>query len=177
MNTYMNRWLLVLALAAISFTWTGCQEDCVNVPGVVLGTQSFTVEYETEGGRNYVQEIYNPSNLQVTIDYSGGESTSGNFDERLRPGTNADGQFGPFFFTDIYIDSVTNLPLLSTYSRLIAQDYYIKKDTFGTDKLTVQFWISTDACNTKWESIRYFLNDEELPEYDMQENPNIVIVE
>lgn len=143
----------------------------------MLGTQTFTVEYQTQDGRNYVQEIYNPANLQVTIDYTGGERTNGGFDDRLRPGTNAEGTFGPFNYTERYIDSVSNKPLLTTFSKLISHDYYIKKDTFGTDKLTVQFWLATDNCNTKWESIRYFLNDQELPEYDMQENPEIVIVE
>lgn len=178
MNLNLNHWILVCMLGLAALALGSCQDDCIeDLPDVVLGTQTFTVEYQTQDGTNYIQNVYNAGNLQVTADYSGGDRTNGGFDERFRPGTNGTGQFGPFYYTERYIDSVTNLPLLSTYSRIIRHDYYILKDTFGTDKLSVEFWISTDNCNTKWESIRYFLNDEELTEYDMQENADIVIVE
>ena len=177
MTRSITHLIFLFALGTIGLTFIGCGEDCVDLPDVVLGTQTFTVEYQTEDGRNYVQDFYNPANLQVTIDYTGGENVNGSFDERLRPGTNTTGQFGPFYFTERYIDSVTNLPLLTTFSRIISHDYFIKKDTFGTDKLTVKFWLSTDNCNTKWESIAYFLNDEELLDYNGQENADIVIVE
>jgi hypothetical protein len=61
--------------------------------------------------------------------------------------------------------------------RTLRYDYYIEKDTYGTDKFTVEFLLALGDCNEYWASIRYYRNDELMPEYNDQFNPEIVIVE
>lgn len=167
---------LAASILALS---TGCQEKCIKAPDLTFGTQEFTVTYVTPEDTNYIQRLYNLSNVQVTIDYTGGERVNGGFDERLRAGeaVNDQFQFGSFNFTERYIDSVTNLPLLTVYSRIVRHDYFIKKDTFGTDKLSVEFWIDNNECENTWRSVEYFLNDSLLEAYTDDQFANIIIVE
>ena len=110
------------------------------------------------------------------MDSTGGESANPKF-ELISPGYE-NGKFGPFYFTEKFVDIASNeinLPLL--FERPLRFDYFIKKDTYGQDTLTVSFLLTVDECNYDWSYINYFLNGDPLPQYDGQRDADIVIVE
>ncbi len=170
----LKLWFLVLAGAMVLLS-QGCDE-CTKLPDPPIGNQTFTVEYVTSSGTNYLNSIYNKNNISVYADYDGGTRPNPDFTQII-PGY-AEGKFGPFGYTERYIIPETgqaNTVLL--LGNTIRQDYYMDKDTFGTDKFTVEFLLAADECNTFWSLIKYYHNDVHLPEYDGQEQPNIKIVE
>ncbi|MEM7372178.1 MAG: hypothetical protein AAF587_26405 [Bacteroidota bacterium] len=174
MNTCFYR-LTVLFLVLASFSLHSCIKPCNPSNNAEVGDEFFTVTYQNPSGTNYL-EIYNPSGIVVFLDSTGGESASPKF-ELISPGF-ADGKFGPFFFTEKFVDLASNeinLPLL--FQRPLRFDYYIKKDTYGQDTLSVEFLLNVDECNYDWSYINYFLNGAPLPQYDGQTSADIVIVE
>ena len=142
----------------------------------LVGTQYFTVEYVDEDGRNYLNSIYNKANVNVFVDFSGGTKPNTEY-TRIEPGYE-NGKFGPFNYTEMFVDPISgevNTTLL--YGNLIRYDYYIKKDTFGQDKLTVEFLLGVDECNAFWQEIKYYQNDKLLEAYTNQQQAQITIVE
>ncbi len=166
----------VLVVLFFSVFWTACQEPCVPEPDPKIGSQSFTVEYKTPDGENYLKSIYNKANITVYVDFDGGERPNIQY-TRIEPGY-ADNKFGPFHYTEKFYDS-TNFKAnpVALLGRTYRYDYYIEKDTYGTDKFTVEFLLALGDCNEYWASIKYYRNDEHLSAYDGQFNPAIEIVE
>jgi hypothetical protein len=153
-----------------------CEPECDVTSNELVGDEWFTVEYKTTNGQNYLDEIYNLSNVLVYLDTAGGEDPSPNY-ELINPGY-ADGKFGPFHFTERYINQARNeVNSVLLYGRKLKFDYYFRKDTYGEDKLSVVFKLGVDPCNTFWEELRYYRNDVELEAYRNQQNPQIVITE
>lgn len=174
MKNHAFAWMLSFLMAA-ALLWTGCDE-CASVPDPMIGTQRFTVEYVTPGGVNYLNDIYNKANIVVYVDSMGGTLPSPRY-RLLQPGF-ADGKFGPFFYTKDFVNSGTQqVNTVRLYGNLQRYDYFIKRDTFGLDKITVEYLIGPDECPARWRSIRYLRNDVHLPEYDLQQDASIRIVE
>lgn len=174
MNTCFYR-LAVPFMLLLSLSLHSCINPCNPNNNADVGDEFFTVTYQDGSGTNYL-DIYNPSGIVVFLDSTGGESSSPKF-ELITPGY-ADGKFGPFFFTEKFVDIASNeinLPLL--FERPLRFDYYIKKDTYGQDTISVEFLLEVDECNYNWAYINYFQNGNPLPLYDGQTGANIVIVE
>lgn len=167
--------LMLLPLTIVGMVLGSCVKPCDPSGNAIVGEEFFTVQYQDPSGVNYL-DIYNPAGIVVFVDTAGGESPNPKF-ELISPGYE-DGKFGPFHFTEKFIDLASNdinLPLL--FERPLSFDYYIKKDTYGQDTLTVSFLLSVDECNYDWSYINYFLNGDPLPQYSGQAQANIVIVE
>jgi hypothetical protein len=170
-----NFFTLALLFVSVGL-WSGCEESCTPHPNPEIGFQSFTVEYLDPDGTNYLNSIYNRANLTVYADFDGGTRPSPEF-VRFDPGYE-NGKFGPFRYTEAFYDSATFTPNpLPIQGRAVRYDYYIEKDTFGTDKFTVEFRLAADECGYYWAYIRYFRNDEPLPEYENEYRANIQIIE
>lgn len=159
-----------------SLLWTACEEPCIPDPDPMIGTQSFTVKYEDADGKNYLTDIYNKANLAVYVDFDGG--TRPNIQYTLIEPGYAGKTFGPFRYTDMFYDSANfNANTIVLLGRTYRYDYYIEKDTYGTDKFTVEFLLALGDCSEYWARIRYYRNDELMPAYNDQFNPEIEIVE
>lgn len=163
-------------LALTLFVWmSACNAPCDPALNAVVGEEFFTVEYLDNSGTNYL-DIYNPDGVVVFLDTTGGASASPRF-ELISPGYE-NGTFGPFQFTDKFTVQQTNeinLPLL--FGKPFTYDYFIKKDTYGQDTITVSFLLEADECNYDWTYIRYSRNGESLPQYDNQTQVNMVFTE
>ena len=166
--------LPILAILFLHF-FTACEDPCAGVTDEEVGGEFFTVEYRDPSGTNYL-DIYDPNGLIVFLDTAGGESRNPNF-ELIKPGY-ANGKFGPFNFTERYVDPVReNLNSALLFGNQFKFDYYIKKDTFGQDTFSVHFLMGVDECRFYWKSIDYFLNGEPLPQYSGQKQAEIIIIE
>lgn len=166
----------VSVILLFSLLWTACEEPCVPEPDPMIGTQSFTVEYRDPDGRNYLTDIYNKANVAVYADFDGGSRPNIQYTD-IEPGYEGK-KFGPFRFTEMFYDSANfQANTVALLGRTIRYDYYIEKDTYGTDKFTVEFLLALGDCNEYWANIKYYLNDEILDDYTGQFNPEIVIVE
>lgn len=165
---------LLILFCCLPLLLTGCFDKCDDTTPANVKGLYFTVEYQTPGGQNYLNSIYNQSNVQVFLDSTGGENT---FFEPIFPGY-ADGKFGPFYFTDRFINKRTDEPeYLQLYAKPYRFDYYIKKDTFGQDKFTVEFLLGVDKCQSFWQILNYYRNDKLIEGFDLNETANIIIVE
>jgi|GEM_PF-3439581 len=139
-----------------------------------LGTQFFTVEYRDSLGRNYLDSIYNRANVAAFVDTTGGENVSY---RQIIPGY-ANGKFGPFYYTEGFIDPVTGDPNLDVLLRnTFTYDYLLRKDSYGVDTLSVMFTLNVNECTVYWDQIDFFKNSEPLGSYSMQEAAEILIVE
>jgi hypothetical protein len=164
--------LFALGLTGL-FAFYGCAE-CDLSKNDSIGDQFFTVTYLDPTGTNYLESVYNLSNVVVWVDTTGGENPSL---ELISPGY-ADGKFGPFNYSERFIDPRTDLPnLFQLLGRMHRFNYHMKKDTFGTDVFTVEFRLDADECNQYWSLIKYYRNGVELTEYAGNQFADIVIVE
>jgi hypothetical protein len=173
MNVKLFLATVTTALGLVYFS--ACTSTCEPDRNPDLGNEAFTVTYQNAAGTNYFS-LYNPAGIVVFLDSTGGADPTPEY-KRINPGY-ANGKFGPFEFTDSFLDLASNeinLPLL--FGRTFTYDYYIKKDTYGVDTLSVSFLLGVNECNYYWEYIRYSRNGNPLPQYDNQANPDIVIVE
>lgn len=154
----------------------GCKEPCDDSQNAQVGDEYFTVEYLDADGNNYLNTVYNPAGIVVYLDTTGGEDPNPRY-ELISPGYE-NGKFGPFNFTERYINPTNDQfnDLLLVGNRFI-YDYYIKKDTYGQDTLRVTFLLSADECNYFWREITYSLNGTVLPSYQDQQQAEIVITE
>lgn len=167
----------LLLACLIGFAWMqGCVEACDPSLNDTVGDQFFSVEYKNAAGDNYLQSIYNLSNVVVFLDTTGGDDAVPEY-ELITPGFK-DGRFGPFFYTGRYVVESTGQPnTVRLYGIPYKFDYYIKKDTYGQDTLSVEFVMEVDECNNFWKSIKYYHNGDLLPQFNDQEQAEIVIVE
>lgn len=167
---------LIGLLIFTSYFFQGCVDNCKGTSGADVGGEYFTVEYKTPSGENYLTSIYNLSGVVVFLDTTGGKAASPKY-ELIDPGY-ADGKFGPFFYTDRYISAINEqINNVLLFGQNFKFDYYIKKDTYGQDTLSVEFLLGVDECNYKWQTISYSLNGVPLPEYQNQRQAAIVIEE
>ena len=161
--------------AAVLFLATACTKPCDPANNAVVGDEFFTVTYQDGAGTNYL-DIYNLDRVVVFLDTTGGSDATPRF-ELINPGYE-DGKFGPFSFTEKFSILQTNdinLPLL--FDKPFKYDYYIKKDTYGQDTISVSFLLEVDECNYYWSYINYSRNGERLPQYDNQTQVNMVFTE
>mgnify|MGYP007106202662 CR=1 FL=1 len=153
-----------------------CVEECDVSLDDTVGGQFFSVEYRTPAGANYLQSIYNLSNVIVFLDTTGGKDPVPRY-ELISPGFK-EGVFGPYFYTSRYVVAETGQPnTVRLYGIPYRFDYYIKKDSYGQDTISVEFLMEVDKCNHFWKSIKYYRNGDLLPEFTDQEQAAIVIVE
>jgi hypothetical protein len=166
----------LLGILLLTLLASACTDPCENKVDEEVGDEFFTVTYLTPAGENYLEEVYNPANIVVFLDTTGGQSASPRF-EAIRPGYN-NGKFGPFFFTERFvspIDNGVNQALL--LGKRFNYDYYIKKDTFGIDTLKVSFLLEADECHFYWRDISYSVNGIPLIQNFGQQQADIVIRE
>lgn len=155
---------------------TACEPECDPSLDERVGDEMFTVEYKTPGGKNFLNEVYDLSNVVVYLDTAGSTNPLPKF-ELIKPGYK-DGKFGPFSFTERYINQARNeVNSVLLYGETLRFDYFFRKDTYGVDTLTVTFRLGASVCNTYWDQISYSLNGELLPAYENQQQPQIVITE
>lgn len=155
---------------------TACQPECDPSLNESVGDEFFTVEYRKADGTNYLNEVYDLNNVVVFLDPEGGRGDAPNF-ELITPGYE-DGKFGPFRFTDRYIDQARNeINSVLLYGEDLKFEYFFRKDDFGVDTLSVTFRLGVTACNTFWDEITYALNGEVLGAYQNQQQAEIVITE
>lgn len=167
---------VILGISLISVNVISCEDPCEGIESDEIGSEFFTVEYKDPTGTNYLESIYNPNGIIVFLDTAGGESSSPQY-ELISPGYE-NGKFGPFNFTERYIQQTNEAVNGSAlYENPLSFDYYIKKDTFGQDTLRVEFLVSVDACREYWKYIRYYLNGDPLTQYENQQQAEILIVE
>ncbi|MEZ4828199.1 MAG: hypothetical protein R3C61_18220 [Bacteroidia bacterium] len=167
---------LIGLMVITSYWFQGCTSSCDGVSSEAVGGEFFTVEYKTPAGENYLNSIYNLSGVVVFLDTTGGEDPVPQY-ELINPGY-ADGKFGPFYFTERYVNAASEeINNILLFGQTFRFDYYIKKDTYGQDTLSVEFLLGVDECSHSWQSISYFRNGDPLPEYHNQRNAAIVIVE
>ncbi|MEO0468289.1 MAG: hypothetical protein AAF206_01615 [Bacteroidota bacterium] len=171
------RLLILCLLPTLLLTVSACNESgCETVFQEFVGDEFFTVEYRDPDGNNYINSIYDLGNVVVFLDTAGGKDEVPQF-ERITPGYE-DGKFGPFFYTERYVNQINNdLNQALLWENPFKFDYFFKKDSYGVDTLSVIFVLDVDQCRTSWGSIRYELNGNPLPEYDNQQQAEIVIVE
>lgn len=166
--------LVILACSILIFS--GCDEECNPELSDAVGDEFFTITYQSPAGQNYLETTYDPSNIRVYLDPTGGAEREPDL-ELIRPGFE-NGSFGPFRFTEDFINIATGeVNPVQIYNRRYKYDYYIKKDVFGEDTISVDFFYEVDACNTFWGNITYSLNGEVLAEYQDVQQAEIVIVE
>ena len=174
----MSRFTLgapVLAIFAL-MALPSCFDQCPAPTATDVGGEFFTVTYLDTAGVNYLTSVYNPNGIVVYLDSTGGEDPSPEY-ERINPGY-ANGKFGPFEYTERYIDprnQVYNDVLL--YGKEYSYDYYIRKDVFGVDTFRVSFLLKVDECSAFWGGIRYYRNGQLLNQYNDQRMADIVIIE
>lgn len=174
MSKFLLRLPLLCLLALVSLQSCFDQCDANQIPEV--GGEFFTVTYLDSLGTNYLASIYDQNAVVVFLDSTGGEDPSPEF-ELVTPGF-ANDKFGPFAFTERYIDArneVFNDVLL--FGREYNFDYYIRKDTYGVDTFRVSFLLGVDECGSFWQSITYARNGDRMPQYDNQRMADIVIIE
>lgn len=156
----LSRYMMVLLFVS-TFTLISCNPECDPANNDPVGGEFFTVTYETSDGTNYLRDIYRSDKVTVFVDKDGGSMPTPDFD-LIFPGYK-DGTFGPFNFTEDWIDPATNLPNTdAVINQPFAFNYFIRKDTFGLDTFRVEFRLTADICNYKWDYIRYFLNGDPL---------------
>ncbi|MEM7657515.1 MAG: hypothetical protein AAF399_15380 [Bacteroidota bacterium] len=175
MNTIRTSSLWAIGAIVLFWVTAACNKPCDPNLNAVVGEEFFTVEYQDATGTNYL-DIYNPDGVVVFLDTTGGTSATPRF-ELITPGFE-NGKFGPFEFTEKFTVQQTNeinLPLL--FGKPFQYDYFIKKDTYGQDTITVSFLLEADECNYNWTYIRYAKNGEPLPQYENQTQVNMVFVE
>ena len=167
--------IYLLALVGI-FSFSACTEQCDPANDDEVGGEFFTVEYRRPSGQNYLKTVWNPNNVYVYLDTTGGLDPAPNL-EVFRPGHDGD-KFGPFEFTDRFFNPATDqLNTVNFYGIRHTFDYHIVKDQQPEDVLRVEFFMEVNQCNREWKFIRYYLNDIILPEYNDQRQAEIVIVE
>ncbi len=166
------------AIIALMFLlpMTSCYFECDSPSSVSVGGEFFTVTYVDSFGFNYLETVYDPNGVVVFLDTTGGEDPNPRF-ELISPGFTG-GKFGPFNFTERYIDP-TNATFnnILLFGRQYDFDYYIRKDVFGVDTFRVSFLLDVDECSSFWRFVRYSRNGVPLPQYDGQLNPDILIIE
>jgi len=171
--------LLICAFGAALCLFSACKKDeCADVENIRIGSgyQYFTVSYIDISGVNYLDNgLFRPSEVVV---YRNRYSVQEKKEELIRidPGY-ADGKFGPFTFTDSYVDATTgraNEALL--LGKTISYDYYIRKDTFGIDSFRVTFMLTRDVCKSSWNVLSYTRNGQKLP-FDLKEKAAIVVTQ
>jgi hypothetical protein len=127
-------------------------------------TQFLSITYLDTAGRNYIDSIYNWSNVNVLINTDGGLGAYQPYSEDL-----TDHKFGPFTYT--------TQPAPASFG--VPYDYYyiIDKDTFKTDTFRIQFLPTVDECHEYWAQIKYYKNGQLLGECDGKEICEIEITE
>ena len=107
-----------------SIFFTSCLNECKNIQVGDVGGESFTVEYLTPDGVNYINEVYNQSGIVVFLDTTGGTDRFPEY-ELITPGFE-DGKFGPFLFTERYTDEATEqINNILLFNQIYKFDYYI----------------------------------------------------
>ncbi|MEM6801935.1 MAG: hypothetical protein AAF696_11065 [Bacteroidota bacterium] len=173
----MHRIYLLFILIFLSLLqFTACEDPCEGIESDEIGREFFTLEYRDPTGTNYLESIYNQNGIIVFLDTTGGQSSRPKY-ELITPGF-ADGKFGPFKFTERFIQQ-TNQAVngAALFAKPLSFDYFIKKDTFGQDTLKVEFLVGVNECREFWEYIRYSLNGNPLTQYENQRQAEIVIIE
>jgi hypothetical protein len=126
--------------------------------------QFLSIEYRDTAGRNYVDSIYNLSNVNVLINTNQGVGSYQPIIEDL-----TDHKIGPFAYTTTPEAAAKGVPY----------DYYyiVDKDTFKTDTFRIQFLATVDECHEYWAQIKYWKNGVLISECDGKEDCQLIITE
>jgi len=177
MNGNFRLGLLIIVMSISGMFFTGCEDECDPSLNEEVGDEFFTLEYRTPGGQNYLTDIFNPSEVFVYLDTTGGRIPEPPI-ELIRPAFK-DGKFGPFRFTQRFINPALDQVNGIAFDGVVHTfDYHIYKgEDFGEDVLRVEFLLEVDQCNRKWKMIRYFFNERLLDEFNEVQQAEIVIVQ
>lgn len=172
----MTRPHLFSLLLALLILASGCKDEvCDPTLDVRFSTASqfFTVKYLNNLGENYLN-IWDKSGVVVYRNYYSNESKR-TLAQYIDPGY-ANGVFGPFSYTDRLIDPATGRAKADELvGKTVSYNYFIRKDTYGTDTITVSMSLRYDGCNLVWNHLAYYLNGDELGQYAGNQKPEIVI--
>lgn len=126
--------------------------------------QYLQITYVDTAGRNYIDSIYNLSNVNVLINTNGGVGAYQPIGEDF-----TDHKIGPFTYTTLPEPAAFGVPY----------DYYyiVDKDTFKTDTFRIQFLATVDECQEYWAQIKYWKNGTLIAECDGKEDCSISITE
>lgn len=169
---------LLFALTAL-LSLSACKKDLCEGktdPRVGANYQYFTVEYNDLLGQN---KLTNGTFKNGIIAYWNINAIGqGNQVIKEILPAYTDGKFGPFAYTDMYVDPVTLKPNKEVMlNRAISYEFFIRKDTFGIDTFRVTYTLSSDECVARWGNIQYSRNGKVLDAYTNQERAAIRIVE
>jgi len=172
LRPYYLPYFLIILLSG----W-GCSDDCDPTLNDEAGDEFFTLTYQGTDGSNLLETRFNPSEVFVYLDTTGGRAPEPPI-ELIRPAINGN-MLGPFFYTRRFInpalEEINGIPF---YNVVHTFDYHINKgDGLDEDVLRVEFLYEVGKCNRQWRFIRYFLNEELLSQYNDVENAEIVVVE
>ncbi|MEM9933145.1 MAG: hypothetical protein AAF824_06025 [Bacteroidota bacterium] len=167
---------LLFTVLATALSLTSCEEECSSNPTEEIGDEFFTVEYVSPSGVNYLNNVYDPSAVVVYMDPTGGDNPFPEF-ELIRPGFE-DGKFGPFRFTETFVNQATGATNdIKLFGIPYRYDYYFKKGDFGQDTLSLQFFLDVDECGHSWRNISYSLNGQVLTDYQDLQQAEIIVTE
>ena len=158
---------LFLAVAGSLLAMQSC-DKCTESGTVTISgdAQKFSITYLANDSvnTNYVDSIYNTSNVNMFLNTNGGKGGYSTLTDDL-----SDGKIGPFSYTN----SPTRAQMGVPYDYV----YIIQKDTFGIDTFRVEFLATVDECKEYWSQINYYRNGTLMAEYQGQEIADIVIIE
>lgn len=168
-------YLVLLALLMTAFA-PSCMDPCKGTVSEAVGDEYVTIEYQHPGGQNALGTGTQAETFRVYLDPSGGASDAPTF-KRILPGYE-NGKFGPFYFTRDFIETTTGkVNTLELYGKVHKYDYYLQKGSRDMDTLSVEFLMQVDECGHHWRYLRYALNGLPLPEQDLNQHAQIVVVE
>ncbi|MEL7531814.1 MAG: hypothetical protein AAFN10_10925, partial [Bacteroidota bacterium] len=86
------KYLLSTLILGLAIMFSACEPECDPSKDEFVGDELFTVEYKTTDGQNYLNSIYNLSEVVVFLDTTGGTDPNPKY-ELIEPGYE-DGKFG-----------------------------------------------------------------------------------
>lgn len=185
----MKKQFIFLPFFVVAFLMlhTACTPKCDTSLKVTLGKPYFTVQYINGNGVNLLKDAWNPANISVYVDTTGGKNTAAS--KPITPGYKADKTaFGPFEYTDSYINPASQEPEWNkVLGREITYDYHIRKDTAGTDILRVKYTVMANECAHIWKAVDYYRAKNVLPnvkpkfdtlfDYHNNDHADIIVIE
>lgn len=159
-----------LLIPVLLMLTAGCdKEECDPSLDVRLSTakQNFTIVYQTPLGQNYL-DIWDNTGVVVFRNAKSNQSGIKQI-EVINPGF-TDGVFGPFTYTEDLVDPATGRAKAELLvGKTVSYDFYIRKDKYGVDTITVSLSLKYEGCNLVWNRLEYYRNGELQDQYTNDE--------
>jgi hypothetical protein len=159
--------LFVFALILGVTTLNGCKK-CTETGDVTIDAtlQYFTITYTEPDGTNYVDSIFNNSNVSVL--YADRYQNNPQYIPLNYTEDFSDGMIGPIPYTTVPDEALIGVPYNS--------EFIIKRDTYGWDTIRIEFVAQVDECKEFWAEISYYLNGDLVDAFQDEEIANFNIV-